>query len=153
MGMDVYGKAATTEEGKYFRNNCWWWRPLWDFAAEKCPDLIDEELHAACHFNDGAGLDADGAMELGLRLEALVADGSAAAYKAERDAEIAAMPREKCEHCSGTGKRDDEYVKGECNACHGVGTRPPTDTHYPFSVENVSRFAKFLKECGGFEVC
>jgi hypothetical protein len=34
MGMDVYGKAPTVEEGKYFRNNLWWWRPLWTYVEE-----------------------------------------------------------------------------------------------------------------------
>lgn len=26
MGMDVYGKEPTSETGKYFRNNVWWWQ-------------------------------------------------------------------------------------------------------------------------------
>ena len=34
MGFDLYGLAATSENGAYFRNNCWWWRPLWNFTCK-----------------------------------------------------------------------------------------------------------------------
>ena len=43
MGMDVYGKKPKGEKGDYFRNNVWWWRPLWQYCASSAPELIDEE--------------------------------------------------------------------------------------------------------------
>ena len=54
MGMDVYGKQPTADEGKYFRNNAWWWRPLADYCVEVAPAIT-----AACtHWqsNDADGL-------------------------------------------------------------------------------------------------
>jgi hypothetical protein len=39
MGMDVYGKDAVSEKGEYFRNNVWYWRPLWNYCIEVAPDL------------------------------------------------------------------------------------------------------------------
>ena len=29
MGFDIYGLKQLENEDNYFRNNCWWWRPLW----------------------------------------------------------------------------------------------------------------------------
>ena len=62
MGFDIYGADPVTEEGKYFRNNVWWWRPLANYCLEVAPDAT-----AACthwHSNDGAGLSAEGALAL-----------------------------------------------------------------------------------------
>ena len=36
-----------------------------------------------------------------------------------------AQEDEECMTCDGTGKRDDEHVKGKCNGCEGKGTRRP----------------------------
>ncbi len=29
--------------GAYFRNNVWWWRPLWNYVTELCDDILTEE--------------------------------------------------------------------------------------------------------------
>ena len=42
MGMDVFGLEPRKEKGEYFRNNVWWWRPLWDFVAH-IDELYSEE--------------------------------------------------------------------------------------------------------------
>ena len=46
MGMDVYG----TREDTYFRNNVWWWRPLWNYVNETC-DLSDEDFNMGLENN------------------------------------------------------------------------------------------------------
>lgn len=69
--------------GVYFRNNCWWWRPLWDYCRSVAPHLINEELHGAGHHNDGAGLDGKGAKELGTILLGEIANGNTIKYQAE----------------------------------------------------------------------
>lgn len=151
MGMDVYGKDPSGEDGKYFRNNVWWWRPLADYIITR-----HAQIAAPCaywHTNDGDGLDADDAKRLGEALKKDLADGTVAAYIAIRQAEIDAMPNEPCIHCAGTGQRDDKYVKGKCNGCDGAGSVRPFDTHYPMSEENVREFANFCTQSGGFEIC
>ena len=45
-----------SNKGIYFRNNCWWWRPLWDFCYNVAPELISSELWGDGHHNSGAGL-------------------------------------------------------------------------------------------------
>jgi hypothetical protein len=54
MGMDVYGIKATDKEGEYFRNNCWYWRPLWQFCEQVAPNLCAKVKYGQS--NDGDGL-------------------------------------------------------------------------------------------------
>lgn len=171
MGMDVYGKNPTSEKGGYFRNNLWYWRPLWTYCLTQHPDLCDKVEYA--HYNDGDGLDADDARTLGERLMADLESGTVADYKVEYDAALAALPLENCEWCQSTGIRSDEIgvahkmpekelpeidaivlgrTHGYCNGCNGYGKKPSFFTHYPFEVDNVREFAEFLLDCGGFEI-
>ena len=112
--------------GVYFRNNCWWWRPLWNFCAHHCPELIDEETFQSGHCNDGAGLDDINATKLGVKLLSLIEDGTAAHHEKEiilsNEKEIADNP--------------DSGLAGA----------------YSFSVENVAEFANFCIQSGGFEI-
>ena len=43
MGMDVYGERPRTNKGEYFRNNVWWWRPLWNYVSVECSDIITKK--------------------------------------------------------------------------------------------------------------
>jgi len=55
MGMDVYGRNPSSEEGEYFRANIWSWRPIHMLIVELCSDLLNEEMLHSLGFNDGAG--------------------------------------------------------------------------------------------------
>ena len=77
MGMDVYGKNPTSEKGSYFRNNVWWWRPLWDYCLEVAPELCSD---VSGHTNDGEGLDEAGAIALSEILFQELWDGKTAQY-------------------------------------------------------------------------
>lgn len=152
MGMDVYGKNPDDPQGKYFRNNVWWWRPLWDYCLKVMDDLQSKVPYG--HSNDGQGLDTEGSRELAAMLRAELESGRTALYKHHRDEELARRPDERCSLCHGTKVRPMEPHKGEkCNACDGKGYTKSFDTHYPFSTENVEEFATFLEHCGGFEIC
>lgn len=151
MGMDVYGKHPTSEIGKYFRNNVWWWRPLWDYCAIVAPKLAGKVEHGQT--NDGDGLNAIDSQALAAILRTKIKNGEAKRYEDSYTKRLAAIPDELCEFCKGTGKRSDMPKQPKCNGCEGKGKRRPSDTWYPFSVENVQQFAAFLDECGGFEIC
>ena len=43
MGMDLSGFNPKSEKGDYFRNNCWWWRPLWDFVCDNVDVITDDD--------------------------------------------------------------------------------------------------------------
>lgn len=149
MGMDVYGKSATSEKGAYFRNNCWWWRPLWDYCQSV--SFVAQQVKDG-HYNSGGGLNAEDAKLLAETLFAEIDAGRTLAYEQEYRAQLAALPLEECDLCHGTGTRHDAIVQGECNGCEGKGQRRHWATHYPFEVENVREFAEFLQDSGGFEI-
>jgi hypothetical protein len=174
MGMDVYGKKPKSETGEYFRNNVWWWHPLWDYCVAKHGDIIGPDVADSGHYNSGAGLNATRSRELGEALLADIEAGITAQWKIDRDMEIAQIPRETCFVCHGSGIRDDELGKsdgqdvkelepelaillgrtnGWCNGCNGEGLRDSWASHYPFEVSNVREFAEFLVDSGGFEIC
>ena len=169
MGMDVMGKSPTTEQGEYFRNNWWWWRPLWAYCVEVAPDLCGR-VNAGS--NDGDGLNAEDSAELSRILFERIDSGHTAEWEREYNEWRARLPRVDCNWCRGTGVRRDKVGRemgmrekvldqetqiltgrsvGWCNGCGGVGRRAQTRTEYPFEVENVREFAKFLESCGGFE--
>lgn len=117
---DEYNKA---NPGYYFRNNVWWWRPLWNYCYQVADDIIDEKTYENGHHNSGAGLDADGAKALGNRLMQLIADCSVIKYEEEYKQNMDDLP-------------DDDWNKS-----------------YPFDSRNVEEFALFCIESGGFEIC
>jgi len=44
MGFDLYSTGNhKSQKGEYFRNNVWWWRPLWDWTYEQCQDIITQK--------------------------------------------------------------------------------------------------------------
>lgn len=159
MGMDVYGKKALSEEGKYFRNNVWWWRPLANYCQRIAPAIASKCKH--WQTNDGAGLNAEDSVLLADALQAELDSGRTQIYEDQYRARLAAMPDEKCWLCGGTGVRSDIPLRGpgtilggrQCNGCNGSGHRRPDETHYPFEAENVREFVTFLRACGGFEIC
>jgi hypothetical protein len=154
--MDVYGKAATTEAGEYFRRNVWGWRPLWGYVEMMHPDIARQVEHG--HTNDGDGLDDAGSLELAQRLRHDLVDGTVDTHVRKRDEWLASLPRVECSICSGTGQRPDglygvEWDKPGCNGCGGEGTRPSWETYYDLEARDIAEFAEFLEGCGGFSIC
>ena len=69
--------------GVYFRNNCWWWRPLWNYCYAIADDIISEEVWNNGHCNDGAGLDAEDAKILGERILETIDSGECLKFQAD----------------------------------------------------------------------
>jgi hypothetical protein len=42
--------------GIYFRNNVWWWRPLWDYVWKLCDGdgVMSEDQYKEGHYNSGS---------------------------------------------------------------------------------------------------
>jgi len=172
MGMDVFGNEPATKAGEYFGKNCWNWRPLWDYCHDTAPELIDDNLHDAGHYNDGAGLDADDAKALADILQQRLDRGDTKQYKEDRLRLLAALDNVICFTCKGTGKRivskkqldqpfgitvppqsDADAIQIQCAICKGKGDVRDPSNHYDFSVEAVQKFVNFLYQCGGFAIC
>ena len=175
MGMDVFGLEPRKEKGEYFRNNVWWWRPLWDFVAhidelysqeKNANRLISEEMYQSGHCNDGVGLQTqEDCDELLNRLGWAIEEGLADA----REKEI----QEQMENAKQKNKFIEKQRKDfQANMKKKLGKEvPPRDypeedfkewekihmqedwnAHYPFSAENVEEFCSFLEDCGGFAI-
>ena len=146
MGMDVYGKKPRNETGHYFRNNIWWWHPLAEYIQVVAPEIALK--CDAWHTNDGNGLDAEDAIALAERLEEEIAKGSCEKYMITRQEYLDQLPEVECTFCQGETKSDQP----ECSWCKGTGMQKDAQAYYFFDVDNVKRFAEFLKESGGFEI-
>ena len=123
--MDEYHKA---NPGVYFRNNVWWWRPLWEFVCMQCDDFMTDEQKEGGSYNDGRLIDQKTAAKIGTKLEILLKDGTVKRWEKHiktRNEDLA--------------KDDDKDKRFMSN--------------YPFSQDNVENFAKFCLESGGFEIC
>jgi hypothetical protein len=109
--------------GVYFRNNVWWWRPLWSYVSEACSDILNDTDKECGSSNSGHFISKAKSIKIGKRLDKLSKDGEIATYEEEYKRFL-------------SGLEDDSFHKS-----------------YPFSEDNVRSFAVFAKECGGFYIC
>lgn len=160
MGMDVYGlnpqlksekpeidfSNATEEQrteyfeamdtfeqqnpGFYFRNNVWWWRPLWNYVCTVCDPVMTEYQKERGEYNDGYEFDAELTAKMVELLDESIANNQHHLYEKEHLAE-----QEK-------GKQEEEKTGEKAWICS-----------YPFDPENVENFTNFLRYSGGFQVC
>jgi hypothetical protein len=152
MGMDVCGEAPKNPKGEYFRNNCWYWRPLWNYVFEECGDVLTKRDHESGHYNDGYLIDQLKAERIAAKLRDLCASGKVLDFEATFARHINSLADETCNLCAGTGRRTDMIVQDGCNGCKGKGTRRPSETYYEFIAENVLEFAEFCEASGGFRI-
>jgi len=123
--MDDYYDA---NPGVYFRNNVWWWRPLWAYVVEKCGDFMSDKDIGGGTYNDGHEITSEKAFKIGMKLKKLIEDGDVKLREAEITIENEKLAKSKDE--------DERFMSS-----------------YPFSEDNVMNFANFCIESGGFEIC
>jgi len=144
-------KFQEDNPGIYFRNNCWWWRPLWGFVCERCDDVLTEEDMERGTYNDGHEITEDKAIQIGIELTAMLENGRIKEYSDSYKADIEALPKVICTLCNNNNYGNRK--KRDCNGCQGTGERDDWAKSYPFDVENVKEFADFCLQSGGFEIC
>jgi len=108
--------------GTYFRNNVWWWRPLWNFVSSVCEDILTEKDIESGSYNDGHKISKTKAGKMAKRLYGLIEDNTAKKYEALYKEELDSL------------EQDD------------------WDKSYPFSEDNVRKFANFCANSGGFQI-
>ena len=152
--------------GVYFRNNCWWWRPLANFIIEKC-DWLTQEQQARLHDNSGFEFSQHEAGTIADTLQKMVDAGTAKAREELNRREMAVAE----EWNKGIHAQQEELEK-EVIKETGDAKIVPYDypepfkkkwddlqkemdnrASYPFKEANVKEFICFLRECGGFQVC
>ena len=168
--IDKYFKEETEYENKnpgvYFRNNCWWWRPLAYFITEKCEWLTTEQKERL-QDNSGFEFSQHEAMTIADTLQKMVDAGTAKAREELNRREMAVAE----EWNKGIHAQQEELEKEVIKETGDAKIVPydypdhfkkkwddlqeQTDrkAHYPFKEANVKRFICFLRECGGFQVC
>ena len=109
--------------GIYFRNNVWGWKPLWHFVTMVCDNILTEKDIENGSFNDGHKISKTKANKIAKRLFKLIESGQVKEYEKVFKAE------------------QDSLGKDDWNK------------HYPFSEDNVRKFANFCANSGGFRIC
>ena len=108
--------------GAYFRNNVWFWRPLWNFISGCCADILTEKDIESGYMNDGHRISNTKAKRIAIRLRKFFKDGSVDAYE------------------SWYSRKISELDEKDWNK------------NYPFSLQNARDFEKFCEHSGGFEI-
>lgn len=161
--VDAYENAVV---GSYFRNNVWWWRPLWEFICFTCDDILtDDDMNEGTN-NGGHKISKTKAKKIAARIRKLNKAGDIKKYEKVRQGVHEKMELEECDLCEGTGYRQPAPKAGKgdipCNVCNTehtkeqgipIGKKEPWALSYPFHAKNVIQFGRFCEESGGFEIC
>jgi len=129
MGMDVYGKKASTEEGEYFRATIWSWPAILGLinTANEVFNLSYDTT--GWDMNDGCGLETREECETLADAMQRLLDGTespilTAQHSVTAQAFVAAM-----------------------GGINGLGQQAQTST------DHAQEFIIFLRGCGGFRIC
>ena len=109
-------------DGAYFRNNVWWWRPLWSFVCSICDNILTEKDMEKGGWNDGHKISKTKSKKIASRIRSHIKDGQVKDYESYYTKKIAQLD-------------DKDWNK-----------------HYPFSIDNVKQFERFCEHSGGFEI-
>ena len=142
--------------GVYFRNNVWYWRPLWAYVCQVCYEVMSEDDMEAGTHNGGVKISMKKARKMYKILETLIDAGEVQKEEERYRKSLEDMPLETCSVCDGSGKKrpgDSDPKRKKCWKCEGTGEQENWMTSYPFIEKNVVEFSHFLRDCGGFRIC
>jgi len=160
---DVY---ETDNPGAYFRNNVWFWRPLWNFVVEACEDYMTVDEIDGGYSNSGHQIEKETAIYIAKKLSEKLADGTVDTLEREWE-----LKRAKAEAHNKEVRAEMDKISKECKSKHGNDLVPANypepyntqwqkayakenwDASYPFSKENIKDFATFCMQSGGFQIC
>ena len=127
MGMDVYGRNPSNKTGEYFRANIFNWPKYVAVVNKVWPELNTQSWMT----NDGDGLDAKDTVALATRLERYLV------------LHVGAFPPPSSEPHMG-------HLVLEALTKHGSTVTYCGDTD--LTVEKLTQFLAFLRNCGGFHI-
>lgn len=135
MGFDLHGLNALSEKGEYFRNNCWWWRPLWNFVCKHCNNILTDKQQKSGEFNDCIKIGPKMSIKIADKLQETIVNGIAT--QEEKD--------------------NKKGIKEAKKHNKKVDLKNPISRDwreaYPFTVENLKEFIQFCRDSGGFTIC
>ena len=109
-------------DGAYFRNNVWWWRPLWSFVCSICDDILTEKDMEKGGWNDGHKISKTKSKRIANRLRKFLKEGDVDAYESYYTRKLSQLDKENW------------------------------NKNYPFHADNVKQFERFCEHSGGFEI-
>ena len=160
--FEAIDKHQDENPGVYFRNNVWWWRPLWNYVCEICEDVMSEEDMEAGGSNDGIEIDEITIECMLIKLRIEIALGNHKKHEEEYMKWQKSLPLEDCPYCKQTGKRQWPEGEADCNACNTeytrkkgipIGKQKSWSCSYPFDAGNIEEFVAFLEQSGGIRIC
>ncbi len=137
--MDVIGMNPTSKAGEYYRANEAGWHPLANFILDYAPD--EAKPCKKWHTNDGRGLNAKQATRLADKLDALIADGTAADALSAKDPPI-------------KNEKDDYSKAHQRRNMRSWGMVPggPGSRYEGLRLEEIREFSRFARASGGFQI-
>jgi hypothetical protein len=109
-------------DGAYFRNNVWFWRPLWSYVCSVCYDILSDKDMRGGDFNDGYMISRTKAKKIASKLRKMLENGHVELVEAEYKLDQDQLP-------------EGDFEKS-----------------YPFNTDNVREFERFCEKSGGFEI-
>ena len=136
--MNLYGKAPSAPEGRYFRATTSAWCELWSFACEV--SAVARSV-AGDFGNDGDRLDAQSARKLAFDLRVAIGDGRAMEFERGRSSECAGQHAEWGILLGRPSNSDRARVQAL------FGGKPASTLS-----DSAREFAVFLDKSGGCEI-
>lgn len=69
---NAYEKWENENPGVYFRNNVWFWRPLWMYVCASCQDILTEKDMSKGSYNDGHKISKTKSKKIAARLRKMI---------------------------------------------------------------------------------
>lgn len=163
---EVYEKQV---KGSYFRNNWWYWRPMWAYATTIGLEhgIITKGQAEYGNGNDGSQIDGETAKKWGELILWDIAEGNVRDHETEYKIQYD-MAKEHNDELDKamqilrevvqdeTGNKDivpNDYPKKHKKSWQELWDKRDHRASYPFSEENLKEFAEFMVESGGFSIC
>ena len=161
---NAYEKWEKENPGVYFRNNVWWWRPLWMYVCASCEDILTEEDMSKGTWNDGHKISKTKSKKIAARLRKMLKNLEVKMYAVHAEEErqeavqhnkevqekIDALNEEVKQFGSDLVPKD--YPEPYKTRWDKLQEWKKWEANYPFSVDNVREFEIFCEQSGGFSI-
>ena len=164
---ELQSEWENNNPGNYFRNNVWWWRPLWTFTCDHCADfLTEDDMNGGC-YNDSYIITEDKAVAIAERLYEALKEPETQEYldnhmktmeKAKKHNEMIEQEKKALDEIAVaiTGDKDVapiDYPKDLKKKFDELMKKRDWASSYPINRENIENFARFAEQSGGFSIC
>jgi len=159
-----HSKWEEENPGVYFRNNVWWWRPLWLYVCISCEDILTEKDVEKGSWNDGHKISKTKSLKIAARLRARINSGDVFDYydRHQKEYNEAKEHNQKLEILidllrDRVKEQHGDIVPANYPEPHrtdwdNLQSQKKWAADYPFDTDNVKEFAEFCEQSGGFNI-